>query len=95
MKYKIFGIILFLSHYSYAQSEKDLLLKRDLIELVEKIKFMYSYDQTLRECTIYKTFDNSTVDRIKNLPDSLRSIEMNSRNFQSDNIGKLILKKIH
>jgi hypothetical protein len=93
MKYKILGIILFLSHYSYAQSQKDSLLKRDIIELVEEMEFMYGYDQTLRDYTIYKTFDKSETDRIKNLPDSLRSIVQKSRNFQSDSIGKLIWRK--
>lgn len=94
MKLKILVItIIFLSNNTYSQMEKDLLLKRDIIALVEEMEFMYGYDQNLREYTIYKTFDKSESNRIENLPDSLRLIEMKSRKFESDSIGKLIWKK--
>jgi hypothetical protein len=94
MKLKILGIIIiFLSNYTYSQTEKDSLLKKDIIELVEEMEFMYGYDQTMREYIIFKTFDKSETDRIENLPDSLRVEEMKKRKFESDSIGKLIWNK--
>ena len=77
----------------YSQSPKDSLLKRDIVSLVEEMEFMYGYDQTLREYTLFKTFDKSETDRIENLPDSLRIEEMSKRQFESDSIGILIWNK--
>lgn len=92
MKYIRFIICLFLSTASYSQT-KDFLLQKDIVSLVEEMEFMYGYDQTLREYTIFKTFDKSATDRIENLPDSLRIKEMTNRKFESDSIGKLIWQK--
>ena len=87
----IFSILL--SNAIYSQSAKDSLLQKDINSLVEEMEFMYGYDQTMREYTIFKTFDKSETDRIENLPDSLRVEEMKKRKFESDSIGKLIWKK--
>lgn len=54
---------------------------------------MYGYDQTMREYTIFKTFDKSETNRIENLSDSLRILEMKNRKFVSDSINTLIYKK--
>jgi len=91
LKLVIFSIII--SNSIYSQSAKDSLLQKDINVLVEEMEFMYGYDQTIREYTIYKTFDKSETNRIENLPDSLRNEEMKNRKFESDSIGKLIWKK--
>ncbi|MUP47408.1 hypothetical protein E0K83_16830 [Gramella sp. BOM4] len=91
LKLLIFGIIV--SNAIYAQSAKDALLQKDINVLVEEMEFMYGYDQTMREYTVFKTFDKSETDRIENLPDSLRVEEMKKRRFISDSISKLIYKK--
>lgn len=87
----IFSILL--STTIYSQSAKDSLLQKNINSVVEEIEFMYGYDQTMREYTIYKTFDKSETDRIENLPDSLKIEEIKKREFESDSIGKLIWKK--
>jgi hypothetical protein len=46
------------------------------------MELMYGYDQTMREYSIYKTFNKSEIDRIENLPDSLRNEEMKKRKFR-------------
>lgn len=91
LKLLIFSILLCSSIYS--QSAKDSLLQKDINVLVEEMEFMYGYDQTMREYTIYKTFNKSETDRIENLPDSLRIQEMIKRKFVSDSISKMIYKK--
>ena len=73
MKLNILIFSILLSNTIYSQSTKDLLLKKDINVLVEEIEFMYGYDQTMREYTIFKTFDKSETNRIENLPDSLRN----------------------
>ncbi|WP_405368868.1 hypothetical protein [Nonlabens sp. Asnod2-A12] len=93
MKFKLLILSLLLGNIIYSQTEKDSLLQKDIINLIEEMEFMYGYDQTLREYIIFKTFDKSETDRIENLPDSLRVSEMNKRQFESDSIGKLIWKK--
>ena len=93
MKCKLLTFTFFLAHIICAQTVKDSLLQRDIINLVEEMEFMYGYDQTLREYTIFKTFDKSETDRIENLPDSLRMKEMSKREFQSDHVSKLIWNK--
>ncbi|WP_304152203.1 hypothetical protein [Mesonia mobilis] len=93
MKYKVLILIFFLCNILYSQTEKDSLLKKDIITLVEEIEFMYGYDQTLREYTIFKTFDKSETNRIENLSDSLRLVEVKKRSFKSDSIKNLIWKK--
>lgn len=93
MKFKSLIFLLLIANTAFSQSEKDSLLKHDIVNLVEEMEFMYGYDQTMREYTIFKTFDKSETDRIENLPDSLRVKEMKKRKFESDSIGKLIWKK--
>lgn len=93
MKLKLLILSILLGNVIYSQSDKDLLLQKDITILVEEMEFMYSYDQTMREYTIFKTFDKSETDRIENLPDSLRIEEMKKRKFESDSIEKLIWEK--
>ncbi|MCG2431867.1 hypothetical protein [Aequorivita xiaoshiensis] len=93
MKLKILIFSIFLSNTIYSQSVKDSLLKKDITILVEEMEFMYGYDQIMREYTIFKTFDKSETDRIENLPDSLRVMELENRKFVSDSISKLISRK--
>lgn|SRR5690554_532359 len=93
MKSKLLIFSILISNTIYSQSSKDSLLKKDINVLVEEMEFMYGYDQTMREYTIFKTFDKSETDRIENLPDSLRVEEMKNRKFVSDSISKLIFRK--
>lgn len=93
MKLNLLIIAILLSNTIYSQSAKDSLLQKDIDVLVEEMEFMYEYDQTMREYTIFKTFDKSETNRIENLSDSLRMEEMKNRKFVSDSIGKLIYKK--
>ncbi|NIK93433.1 hypothetical protein GZ212_14820 [Mangrovimonas sp. CR14] len=93
MKLKLVILSIFLSNTIYSQSAKDSLLKKDINVLVEEMEFMYGYDQTMREYTIFKTFDKSETNRIENLPDSLKIEEIKKRKFKSDSIGKLIWRK--
>lgn len=93
MKLKLLILCIVLSNAIYSQSTKDSLLKKDINVLVEEMEFMYGYDQTMREYTIFKTFDKSETERIENLPDRLKIEEMKERKFESDSIGKLIFKK--
>ena len=93
MKFKILILNILLCNIIYSQSVKDSLFQKDIVSLVEEMEFMYGYDQTLREYTIFKTFDKSETDRIENLTDSLRIEEMKKRRFESDSIGKLIWRK--
>ncbi|MBE7635206.1 hypothetical protein F7642_12840 [Tenacibaculum finnmarkense genomovar ulcerans] len=93
MKLKLLIFIILLSNTIYSQSTKDSLFQKDINVLVEEMEFMYGYDQTMREYTIFKTFDKSETDRIENLADSLRVEEMKNRKFESDSIRKLIWKK--
>ncbi len=93
MKYKILILIFFLGNVIYSQTERDSLLKKDIIALVEEMEFMYGYDQTLREYTVFKTFDKSETNRIENLSDSLRLEEVKKRSFESDSIKNIIWRK--
>jgi len=90
MKFKFLILSCFLFHLSNAQSEKDLLLEQDIIALVEEMEFMYGYDQTLREYTIFKTFNKGVTDSIEKLPDSLQRKEIIQRQFKSDSLSKII-----
>ncbi|MGC1630512.1 MAG: hypothetical protein WA749_00220 [Gelidibacter sp.] len=92
MKLKILIFSILLSNTIYSQPAKDSLLQKDIKVLVEEMEFMYGYDQTMREYTIFKTFDKSETDRIENLPDSLRVKEMSERQFVSDTLSKFIFK---
>lgn len=93
MKLKLFIITIFFCNSVYSQISKDSLFKRDIEILVEEMEFMYGYDQTMREYTVYKTFDKSETNRIESLSDSLRIQEMKKRKFVSDSIGDLIYRK--
>lgn len=90
-------IIIFLSifyvHATYSQSSKDTLLEKDINALVEEMEFMYGYDQTMREYTLYKTFDKSETDFIEKLPDSVRMEEMKKRRLVTDTLNRYIFEK--
>ncbi len=92
MKFNLLIVSLFLSTIIYSQNEKDFLLQKDIVNLVEEMEFMFGYDQTLREYIVFKTFDKSETDRIEKLPDSLKVKEMSQRKFESDSLGKFIWK---
>lgn len=85
-------IILLSTNVIYGQTDKDSLLKRDITILVEELEFMYGYDQTMREYTLYKTFDKSETNRIESLSDSLRIKEMGKIKLESSGIAKRIWK---
>jgi len=93
MKFKTLVLSCFLFQLSNAQSEKDLLLEQDIISLVEEMEFMYGYDQTMREYTIFKTFDKAETDSIEKLPDSLQRNTILERQFKSDSLAKTIWKE--
>lgn len=90
MKFKTLLLTLLITNLTFCQNEKEIALENDIVGLVEEMEFMYGYDQTLREYTIFKTFDKSETDRIENLSDSLRLGEISKRKFKSDSIGKFI-----
>ena len=92
MKLNLLIISLLLSNTIYSQSEKDCLLQNDIVSLVEEMEFMYGYDQTLREYTLFRTFDKSETNRIENLSDSLRLKEMSERKLSSDSLTRNIFK---
>jgi len=92
MATKAFIIISLITFSAFSQATKDQLLEKDIDILIEEMEFMYGYDQTMREYTIYKTFDKSETDRIESLNDSLRMEEISSRNFKSDSLAKQIWK---
>jgi len=92
MKIKTLILFLLVTKVAICQTEKEKAFENDIIELVEEMEFMYGYDQTLREYTIFKTFDKSETDSIENLPDSLIIKEISERKFKSDSIGKYIRK---
>lgn len=91
---KTFLYLLFmgLCFSSSAQTSKDEIFEQDIDLLVEELQFMYGYDQTLREYTLYKTFDKTETNRIEALPDSLRRVEMKGRQFVSDTINTMIFR---
>ncbi|MCG8808943.1 hypothetical protein G1K57_12175 [Tenacibaculum finnmarkense] len=92
MKLKLLIITVLFCNSIFSQISKDSLLKQDIDILVEEMEFMYGYDQTIREYTIYKTFDKSETDKIESLADSLRILEISNRKFKSDTIKKQIWK---
>lgn len=92
MKLYFLFICFLISTLSVSQTKKDSLFKADINVLVEEMEFMYGYDQTLREYAIYKTFDKSETNRIEELPDSLRTLEMEKINFASDSLTNKIFK---
>ena len=92
MKLRFIMIVVLLFNIICAQSKKDLLLQKDILSLVEEMEFMYGYDQTLREYTIFKTFNKSETDRLEKLPKSILKKEISKRQFESDSIGIHIWK---
>lgn len=93
MKLILLIFSLLINNAIYSQSFKDSLLQKDINLIVEELEFMYGYDQTMREYTLFKTFDKSETDSIENLPDSLRVEELKKRKFESDSMATLIWKK--
>ena len=93
MKSTLLVIFIFISSSIFSQNSKEALFKNDINTIVEELEFMYGYDQTLREYTIYKTFDKSETNRIEKLPDSLRIVETATRKFESDSIRLMIFNK--
>jgi len=89
MRFLLFPLIVALSVNSFSQ-DKDSLLKADIIGVVELLEFMYEYDQTLREYTVFRSFDKSETNRIENLPDSLIRVEKQQRKFKSDTLSIFI-----
>ena len=86
-------IITLLNNLIYSQTDKDSLLNIDINILVEEMEFMYGYDQTMREYIQYKSFDKSETNRIENLADSLRELEMNKRKLESASLEITIREK--
>jgi len=94
MKLKLLFLLMTLSPLRfYGQTVKDSLLKADIYELVEHLEFMYGYDQSLREYTLFKTFDKHETDRIESLRESLQKEERKKRSFVSDSLGDFIWKQ--
>lgn len=54
---------------AFSQNIKEKAFEKDIVEFIEELEFMFGFDQTLREYTIYKTFDKSETNRIESLPD--------------------------
>ena len=92
MKPRFIMIVVLLCNTICAQSKKDLLLQKNILSLVEEMEFMYGYDQTLREYTIFKTFNKSETDSLEKLPKSILKKEISKRQFESDSIGIHIWK---
>jgi len=92
MKIQFLIITILFSTFSFSQTKKNNLFKADIDVLVEEMEFMYAYDQTMREFTFYKTFDKSETNRIEELPDSLRAVELKKINFASDSLTRNIFK---
>ena len=92
---KSFFLLIFtlLSNLVYSQTDKDSLLNIDINILVEEMEFMYGYDQTMREYIQYKSFDKSETNRIENLADSLREVEINKRKLESVSLEITIREK--
>ena len=93
MKSTLLFTFLFISTSIFSQTSKESLFKNNINTIVEELEFMYGYDQTMREYTIFKTFDKSETNRIEKLPDSLRIVETATRKFESDSIRLLIFNK--
>jgi len=92
MKLKFILILLITSLSTFAQTNKDILFKTDIDEIVEKLEFMYGYDQILREYENYRTFDRSISDSIENLSDSLKQEAISKRQIKSQSLKTLIWK---
>ncbi len=89
MRISLLAIVIAFSVNSFAQ-DKDTLLKADIDGVVELLEFIYEYDQTLREYTVFRTFDKSETNRIEALPDSLKRLEKQHRKFKSDTLSNFI-----
>jgi hypothetical protein len=82
--------ILFIGFFSNAQVEKDSLLKKDILQIFEELKFMYDYDQALREYPMYKTFNKHFTDSIESLPETEVEKYKKENSIQSDNLNEFI-----
>jgi len=78
--------------YTFSQMERDSLLLTDINELVHELKFMYDYDQVIRKYKTYQTFDESEIDSIESLNDSLKRKEVSRRKI-SPKVRKKIWKE--
>jgi len=88
---KFFFLLCFLvCSAGFSQSDKEELFKQDLVVLVEEMEFMYEYNQLLRNYMVFKTFDGCEIERIGNLPDSLRLAELRKWEFVNGNFSKYI-----
>ena len=88
-------ILAFSFCYSIAISQdisKEDLLKKDIDIVIEEIKFMYDYDQALREYTLFKTFDKSITDSIETLDSELTRKFIVDNKFKSDSLSNYIFK---
>lgn len=76
----------------YSQTAKDYLLKQDIDQIVEELRFMYNYDQATREYLYYQTFDKSITDSIEKLSDELIENRLKFTPVKSDSLKKKIWK---
>lgn len=91
MKKILLILILLLSSLNfYSQSSKDELLQKDIGKIVEELRFMYHYDQAVREYLFYQTFDRSVTDSIENLSDKVREMRQEYRPVKSDSLKEKI-----
>ncbi|SDR71877.1 hypothetical protein [Christiangramia echinicola] len=83
-------ILLSTSLNFYSQSAKDELLKQNIEQIVEELKFMYHYDQATREYLYFQTFDKSITDSIENLSDDLKKNRLEFTPIKSDSLKNQI-----
>ncbi|WP_372919726.1 hypothetical protein [Salegentibacter sp.] len=84
------AILTLSSLYSYSQSNKEELLKQDISEIVEELKFMFHYDQATREYLYFQTFDKNITDSIENLSKEVRENRMRYTPVKSDSLKSKI-----
>lgn len=84
------AILTLSSVHSYSQSNKEELLKQDISEIVEELKFMFHYDQATREYLYFQTFDKNITDSIENLSKELRENRMRYTPVKSDSLKSKI-----
>lgn len=74
-------------------TEKNDNFIKDINIIVEELKFMYDLDQSIREYTIFKTFDKCITDSIENLSQEKQREYIVANKFKSDNLSKQIYEK--
>ena len=77
--------------FSQNETAKDSIFKQNIVEIVEEIKFMFDYDQAIRNYTLYKTFDKSKIDSIQKLNYEITLKFISDNNFKSDSLALKIL----